>query len=156
MKATSTWSDSDSSSSEEEEEVQAKERTNLAFMAITEEDIRFEIEEESEEEEVHNSQDYNDLLNAFNSLKELCDMLKNKLKLVKNEHATLKIEHATSMEKIHVVDNEIICLKSKHEKEIACLNDENACLKVKKLELQNVISNMPSSSKACELRINFE
>ena len=68
MNATSTWSDSDSSSSEEEE---VQERTNRAFMAITDENFHFE----SEEEEVHNSQDYNDLLNAFNSLKELCDML---------------------------------------------------------------------------------
>ena len=42
------------------------------------------------------------------------------------------------------------CLKAKHEKEIACLNDENACLKLKKLELENAISNMPSSSKTCD------
>ena len=90
LKATSTWSDSDSSSSEEEE-VQAKERTNLAFMAITDEDLHFEIEEESKEEEVHNSQEYIDLLDAFNNLKELCDILKKKLKLNKMSMIHLKM-----------------------------------------------------------------
>ena len=64
-------------------------------MAITDEDIHFECEEESKYEEVHDSQDYNDLLDVSNELKELCDILKNKLKLIKNEHATLKNNHAT-------------------------------------------------------------
>ena len=54
------------------------------------------------------------------------------------------------MDKIYILDNEIVCLKTKHENEIACLNDENTCLKMKKLELENVISNMSSSSKTCD------
>ena len=41
-------------------------------MAIEDDDLFFE----SQEEEVHNSQDYNDLLDAFNGLNELCDILK--------------------------------------------------------------------------------
>ena len=66
MKA--TWSDSDSSSSDEE---CANETNNLAFMAI--EDNHLIIE--SEEEKVHDSLEYDELIDSFNELSDLYDSL---------------------------------------------------------------------------------
>ena len=153
MKA--TWSDSDSSSSEEEEE--EKEMSNLALMAIGDDD---DLLDESDDEKVQNSFEFDELLDTFNELHELYDMLRKKYRILKKEHSSLLHVHASLESKNKLHENELARLKMENVKlgkstlsipsstcECKSLKDENSALKKKNIDLHSIVTKFTLGEK---------
>ena len=139
MKA--TWSDDESSSSDEED---ANEVNNLAFMAMEDDDLL----DETDNEQVSNSIDFDELNETFNELHGLYDILRKKHKLLQKEHSSLLLDHASSLEKNKMYEKNITCLKEENIKlgKMTVLDAPNVCecesLKEENVELNKKIIDM--------------